>query len=526
MIDLQSSNSSAGRIIRATGIVMGITVAAKLLGFVEKVILAYYFGTGIEVDAYLIAFSIPFTIFILSREVIEPAFLPTFMDCIKDGDEKAGWKLFRTVFNILFVLMIITTVIGIVGAPFLVSLFAPGFEGAKRALTVKLTRIVMPAAVFLGLSALTYITLNSYKRFTIPALGDLFFKGLAIGILVALYRIMGIAGLTIGVVAGALSRLAVHITGLWRKRGFYCFGFDLKYPPLKRMGRLMLPLILGIAFSQLSLIVDNIFASTLETGSVSSLAYAKKLVEMPVIVLPYALGIVIFPFFSELALSDEKKKLFEMLIHAVKLLAILFIPMAVGLIVLRGPVVSVLFERGAFDAHSTHLTASALLYYSLGLFGFAVEAILVQFYFSLSDTRTPIMVGICCVLLNILVTFILIKPLLHCGIALALTISKTVKVAVLYILVRRKLGEVNLKGLLPYLVKVMFAGVLMGCIIYFALRYLGDVHSAGLLRKALSLSALILFGIIIFIASALLMRVGEIKLYWGYLINNMARLGK
>jgi murein biosynthesis integral membrane protein MurJ len=508
--------STTNKLVRATGIVAGITVAVKLFGFLEKMILAYFFGTSLEVDAYLIAVSIPLTVFILVREIIEPSFLPTFMESIKNEDESAGWKLFSIVMNSLIILLGVVALAGILGAPWCVSVFAPGFEGIQRILAIKLTRVVLPASLFLGLSTLTYITLNSYKRFAVPAIGDLFFKGVVIGVLALSYKALGIYGLAAGMVLGAFSRLLVHMIGLWKKRRLYSLTFDYKYPPCGRMGKLMLPLIAGIAFSQLSVLVDNMFASTLETGSLSALAYSKKLVEMPVIVLPYALGIVIFPFFTELAILKEKDRLFAMLIHAVKIIALIFIPLAVGMIVLREPIIKFVFERGAFDARSTDITSSGLLYYSLGLFTFAVEAILVQFYFSMSDTKTPIAVGIGCVLLNILITVLLIKPLAHCGIALALSISKTVKILILYFLLKRKFADLHTADSLTFFMKSVAAVIPMGLLIYYLSGQLPYLDSPNAVSRLLGLAAIVLAGAGMYILALCIIRPKEFILYWDY----------
>jgi murein biosynthesis integral membrane protein MurJ len=288
----------------------------------------------------------------------------------------------------------------------------------------------------------------------------------------------------------------------------------------------MVPLIIGIVFSQLSTIVDNMFASTLATGSVSALAYSKKLVEMPVVVLPYAIGIVIFPFFAELAISKEREKLIEMLMHAVKILAFIFIPAAVGLIILRDPVVSIIFKRGAFDAHSAELTSSALFYYALGLFTFAVEVILVQFYFSMSDTRTPIAVGIGCVLLNILVTVILIRFMAHCGIALALTISKTIKVIILYGLLKRKLPEIRLSQPTIFFVKLGAASIVMGLCVGYVSGRLPFMDSQSVSGQAAGLLISVLSGCIIFIAVLFILRLGELRSYWDYMRVNVLRVGR
>ena len=250
---------------------------------------------------------------------------------------------------------------------------------------------------------------------------------------------------------------------------------------------------------------------------------------MPIIVLPYALGIVIFPFFSELAILRENEKLRRMLLHGLKLMAFLFVPMAAGLIILRVPVVRILFERGAFGAHSTDLTSSALFYYALGLFSFAVEAVLVQFYFSMFDTKTPIVVGVLCVLLNVLLTVVLFRPLGHRGIALALAVSKSVKVAVLYRLLNRKFVRFSSGELLNFLYRVIAASAGMGLIVYAAGIWSAMISQETLFARAIWLCVMVAGGIAIYLGLLILLRVDEVRVYYGYVrrgAHGMIRRGR
>lgn len=515
MILDRHKNIALSNIIRSTGIVVGITVFIKIFGFIEKLILAYYFGTGYVLDSYLIAFSVPLMLFIVVREIIEPSFLPTFMSVLHDEGEKQGWRLVSSAATMLMVLLVALSLAGVILAPQLVGILAPGFDGSKRELTTRLVRILLPSSLFLGMSALTYITLNAYKRFALPALGDVFFKFMPIAVFVLLFRFSGITGLAIGGIVGAGARLAVHCAGLREKIRLLRFRVETNYPPVRQMSRLMGPLVLGIVFSQLSLLIDNMFASTLSAGSISALSFAKKLAEMPIIIIPYALGIVLFPYFSELAIAKNYDRLIGMLVHAIKMLIVVFVPIAAIFIVLRVPLVRLLFERGEFNSYSTQITSSALMYYSFGILSFAIEAVLVQFYFSTSDTRTPVIVGIVCVCMNILLTYALIAHLKHNGIALALTISKTLKVAILYLLLMRRFGIGKHRELLVFVCKALFAGIVSGFCIYGALLIMEPRLHPCFLDDTVIILSLTAIGAIVYVISGLIVRTKEYRIYWG-----------
>jgi putative peptidoglycan lipid II flippase len=512
MIVRGRENTILSNIFRSTGVVIGITVFIKIFGFVEKLILAYYFGTGYVLDSYLVAFSVPLMLFVMVREIIEPSFLPTFMGVLHDEGEKQGWRLASNA---------ALSLAGVILAPQLVGVLAPGFDGQKRELTTRLVRILMPSSLFLGMSALTYITLNAYKRFAVPALGDVFFKIMPIAVFVLLYRFFGITGLAAGVIAGAAARLSVHCAGLREKIRMFRFRMETTYPPVRRMSRLMGPLILGIIFSQLSLLIDNAFASTLAPGSISALSFAKKLAEMPIIIIPYALGIVLFPYFSELAIAKNHGRLIGMLLHAIKMLIVVFVPVAVIFIVLRVPLVRLLFERGEFNSYSTQVTSSALMYYSFGILFFAIEAVLVQFYFSTSDTRTPVIVGIICVCLNILFTYALIAHLKHNGIALALTVSKALKVMILYLLLMRRFRMGVYREPLILLCKALFAGIISGACMYGALALIGPRLRPCFMHDAVMVLSCTAIGAIVYVASGLMVRTKEYLIYWEYMRDRM-----
>ncbi len=432
------------KIVQATTIVTAITLVIKGLGFVEKILLAYFFGTGIEVDAYLVAYSIPFSAFIVLRDVVEPAFLPTFLRTWRDS-ERDGWRLFSVTGTLLSVLLGAATVAGIFLAAPLISLTAPGFSGEQRALAVHLTRLALPALLFLGLSTLTTAALHAQKRFTLPALGQTSFRA---GPLVLFLARGGTQGLALGVILGALGKLLLETLGLGRHLRRVRPSLDFSFSPVRTVGRLAAPLLVALSLSLfVGPLVDNAFASRVGVGGVSALAYARKIGETLTTLLPFTLGMVLLPFSAEMAAGKDREALARTLAGAVRALALIFLPVTVGLVVLREPFVRLLLERGAFTAASTRLTAGPLLFYALGLLPFALEVVVIQFYFARQDTLTPVIADVVAFVLNVA----LIPPLMAAfglgGIALATTVAKTLKVLALLILFGRRVPAFRLAAL-------------------------------------------------------------------------------
>jgi murein biosynthesis integral membrane protein MurJ len=246
-----------------------------------------------------------------------------------------------------------------------------------------------------------------------------------------------------GLVMGTIVKLAIHAAALWKDISWSNSGLKRTY--LSNIWVLTWPLLIGIIFSQISNLTDNIFASYLQEGSISALSYSKKLVDLPVVVFPYALSVVVFPYFSELHIEKDMARLRQLLRETLKWIAIVFIPAAGCLFFLSDIVTQLVFQRGAFDAQSTALTASSLAIYAIGMPAFAIESVLVIFYFSIADTKTPVFIGILCVIVNIVITWILVQHIAHLGIAWSLVVSKTLKVIILLYLLKYKFNPKQTK---------------------------------------------------------------------------------
>ncbi len=423
---------------RATLALAVITMGVKLLGFVEKQVIAYYFGADARVDAFFVALSVPTAVFLLVREIVEPAFLPLFVKNLDAGRRQRAWQLFTAVGAGVVVVTLPIVAAGFLGAGKLASWLAPGFAPPTLELTAVLVRVTIAGGLLLGLSSLTYITLNGYRRFALPATGDLVMKAALIVCAVVLASRLGAVALAIGVLVGCAGRLAVHLAGLARELRWLAWPRGPGREEVRRLAWLMAPLVVGVVFSQLSELADNYFSSLLGPGAVAARSYARKIVDLPILLLPYALSVVAFPYFSALASRREWDRLYAFFGRTLRGLALVFALLSVATILLAEPVVAFLLERGAFDAHARVLTAWPLRLYAVGLVSFALEALLVPFYFALGDTRTPVLVGILGVFVNVALTAALIGPFGVGGVALALTLSKTLKVVLLGAWLKRK----------------------------------------------------------------------------------------
>ena len=499
---------STQSILRATTMVTAIMLVVKGLGFVEKLLLAYFFVTGIEVDAYLVAYSLPFGAFVVLREVVRAALVPTLMRTWRTA-ERDGWRLFSIVGTVMLILLGIATVVGVVVAPGLVSLMAPGFSGEQRALAVRLTRLVMPALLLLGLSTLTMATLHAQKRFNLPALGEASFRA---GPLLLLVTVGGIQATAVGVVLGALGKLALETFGLRRYLRQIRLSLNLSFQPVRIVGRLAAPLLFGLFFSLfIGPLVENAFATKVGVGGVSALAYARKIVETLSAILPYTLGLVLLPFSAEMAAGRDEQALAQTLTRAIRGLTIIFLPVTVGLLLLREPFVQLLFERGAFTTASTQLTAGALLYYSLALLPFSLEVIVVQFHFARQDTLTPVIVDVVTFALNVALIPLLMPSIGLGGIALAAATAKAVKVLALLLLFERKVPAYRLSRLGPFAGQMGLASLLTA-VALLGLSSLAAVQEIdGLVALAAYLAGAGAVAAGVFAATTYLLKVDEIR---------------
>jgi putative peptidoglycan lipid II flippase len=459
------------RMTKAAGVVGSATLLSRIFGFIRDVVIAWFFGAGLVSDAFFVAFRIPNLLRRLFAEgSLSVAFIPVFTEYLTQRGEKHAFEMAKSAIRLLSVLLVAITVVGILLSPFIVRVIAPGFVTSpeKYSLTVFLTRIMFPYIFFIGLVALCMGILNALGHFAAPALAPVLLNISIIGsvFLIAPHMADPVAGIAIGVLIGGVLQLALQVPFLIKKGFYFWQKANMYHPGLKRVGLLMVPTIFGAAVYQINILVGTLLASLLAQGSISYLYYADRLVQFPLGIFAIAIATAVLPTLSRQAAGKDLQAVKDTFSYAMKMVFFIAIPSMVGLIVLREPIVALLFKRGAFDSESTRLTAYALLYYSIGLWAFSAVRIVVATFYALQDTKTPVRMAIVSVCANVILGVILMGPMGHGGLALSTSLASMLNLGLLVWALRTKLGALGLKSIAESACKTMICSGVMGAVVW------------------------------------------------------------
>ncbi|NIS79926.1 MAG: murein biosynthesis integral membrane protein MurJ, partial [Anaerolineales bacterium] len=459
---MSESVASADRqIARAAGVVMSGFVLSSLTGLVSQILITREFGTSAELDAFVAGNRVPETIFnLIAGGALASAFLPTLTGFLTRDDHAGGWRLTSAVANLVIVILGLVSLLASAAAPWLVrTILVPGFEDPQQIqLTVSLLRTMLLSPTIFGVSGLLMATLNAHQHFALPALAPASYRiGLILGVVVLVPRI-GIHGLAWGTVLGAVLHLSVQIPALVRRKPHYYPSLGLRMPAVREVGRLMAPRLLGVAVVQLNFWVNTMIASGQPEGSLTALNFAFLLMIMPQAAIAQATAIAALPTFSTQYAQGKLDQMRASLVNTLRGVIFLALPASLGLILLRRPIVGLLFERGAFDAQSTDQVAWALLWWAAGLVGHSVFEIVVRAFFAMHDTRTPVAVGALMMSLNVVFSiafsafFERIGWMPHGGLALANSLATALECVVLLWLLSKRLEGLDLTRIRPGLI--------------------------------------------------------------------------
>jgi len=490
------------RLLRSTFAVSAPTLLSRILGYARDMLQALYLGTSGSADAFTIGFVIPNLLRRLTGEgALTAAFIPIFTEIKEKETKEKLWRFANIFFFDMTVIMALLAVLGIVCAPFLVKLIAPGFGdvSGKTELTVVLTRIMFPYIFLVSLAALAMAILNSFRRFFVPAFTPVLFN-----LAIILAAVIGARKFdepalvfAVGVVIGGVLQLAFQIPFLWKKGMRFVPRLNFRHPAVRKVGKLMVPGIFGVGISQINFALSRIIASVLEEGSVSSLYYASRIQELTLGIFAIALSITLLPAFSEFAAHANIEGMKRTLVFAFKLISFVTFPAAAGLLILNRPIVQVLYERGVFDAQSTAMSASCLFYFALSLPFISGVKILAPAFYSLKDTKTPVIVAFFVMISYIGLSLLLMHPLRVGGIALALSLSSILNFALLFLLLEKKIGRIRRGEIMLSALKCLMSSIIMGgCIWFFMSRVDFDAHC--FLRQLGLLLAVIIGGILVY----------------------------
>ena len=466
--------SGTRQIARAAGTVMAAMVLGQLFGLAAKALLAGAFGTAAESEAFFAANRFSEILFnLVAGGALASAFVPTFTGLLAQEDRPGAWRLASATANVVVLVLTILAAVAALLAPLVVRyVLAPGWSATdpeKERLAAELLRIQLPAAVIFGLSGLVMGILNAHQRFLYSALAPAVYQlGWIFGLLV-LAPGMGVHGLAWGVVIGSALHLGLQLPALFRLAGRrYLPTLGLDYPPLREVIRLMGPRLVSVAVTQLNFLLNTYLASYQPEGSLAGISLAFPLMIMPQAAIAQSIGIASLPTFSAQVARgrlDEMRASLGATLRGVLLLAL---PASLGLILLRVPLVQLIYQHGEFNAHSTELVAWALLWYAAGLVGHSLLEVVTRAFFALKDTRTPTIVTTIAMGLNLVFSlgfsalFSAVGWLPHGGLALANSLATFLEVGTLLVLLRRKAGGLGGRRVLAALGRGGLAAAGMG----------------------------------------------------------------
>lgn len=511
--------------------VSSLTLLSRVTGLIRDAVISYLFGAGIAAEAFFVAFRFP-NLFrrLVGEGAMSVAFVPVFSDYLANRTVAEADRALRALAGFAVVALVLMSAAGAALAGLWVDLFAPGFAGTPplRELAVELTRILFPYLAFIGSVAVLAGYLNACRHFAAPALSPAVFNVTLVAVALALHRWLSVPVLALayGALAGGACQVALQLAALYR-RGVrprplreLCAP---RHEAVRRSLSLLLPAALGMAIFQINLMVGTMLASLLPLGSVSYLWYADRIFEFPLGLFVAALGTAALPSMAAQAARGDRDGMRDSLGFAMSLMNLIAVPATVGLIVLAEPIVAVLFQRGAFTADETAMTAQALRAYALGLWPVAVVRLLAPGFYSLGDARTPVYVALVAVLANIVAGIALMGPVAaaaapawlaalierltvadldHGGLALATSVAAAVNASLLAALLTRRIGALDNAAVFGSLLRSAVASAPMAVAVYAVDRWFGA--AASLPMRVLCLGAAIAAGVVTFAAAVAL----------------------
>jgi putative peptidoglycan lipid II flippase len=486
-------------LLKALATVGSMTFVSRILGFVRDTLVARVFGAGVLTDAFFVAFKIPNLLRRLSAEgAFSQAFVPVLAEYKNQRGPEATRDLVGHVTSLLALVLIAVTVLGMLAAPWIVYVSAPGFTSSpdKFALTVELLRITFPYIFFISLVSLAGGVLNTYNKFSVPAFGPVWLNisFIVAALFFAPYFDPPIKVLAWAVFVGGIVQLVYQLPFLAQIGFLPRIRFNFKDEGVRRILKLMGPAVFGVSIAQLSLLINTIFASFLETGSVSWLYYADRLMEFPTGILGVALGTILLPSLAKSHADKAHGEYSQLLDWGLRLTFMLAVPAAAALAVLAVPLVASLFLYGAFDAHDLDMTQQALVAYSAGLLGLILIKVLAPGFYARQNIKTPVKIAVFTLLATQAMNLLFVWQLKHAGLALAISLGACINAGLLYYYLRRDDIFRPLPGWPLFVLKLLLAVSAMAAVLWFGMGAQSAWLHYGFAEKILRLTLLVCGG--------------------------------
>lgn len=499
------------KVAKATFGLMVATIIAKILGFGRELVLASSYGATMYSDAYITSMNIPTVIFASIGVTLGTVLIPMYMEVNEGYGEKKSLEFLNNVFNLVILLCLILSVLGLIFTKQIVKIFALGFNEETFKIAVNFTRVTLIGIVFTGLSYVMTAYLQIKNSFTIPGFTSVA-KNIIIIISILLSIKYGPYVMIWGTLIGISSEFLFLVPFVINKGYRYKFIINLKDKYVSKMLLLTIPVFIGVAVNQVNALVDRTLASTLAEGSVSALNYANKLNTFVTVLFITSIGSVIYPKLAKLSIDNNKSIFIKSVTKSINCIIILVMPISVGAIVLANPIIKILFERGAFDSQATNLTAIALRMYSIGMISTGLIEILGKIFYSIQDTKTPMKNSAISMGINIILNFMMIKQLRLVGLALSTSISSIICMVLLFNSLKKRIGYFGQNEIIKTTLKCTISSIIMAILTKLTYYRLLQISITGLVGQILSLGGSVLVGIITYTTLITILKVEEITI--------------
>ncbi|MGV8983636.1 murein biosynthesis integral membrane protein MurJ [Clostridium sp.] len=500
-------------LIKSTGIIIFISLMCKIFGLIRDVAIASYLGATLNTDAYTMSLTIPNILFGIVGTAIATTFIPILSESYKNNGKQDMYRFSNSIINLIIILSVCLCIIGWNFAPWIVNFIAPKFTGEKYALTVQLTRISVLNLLFMGMTAGFSALLQTMNDFMAPTL-----VGMAISIPIIIYITFGskfgIYGLNVATLLGYGLQVFIQIPWLIKNGYRYSFKIDLHDSRIKKMLGLIAPVLIGAGVNEINTVVDRIMASGLPDGSIASLDFAMKTNNLVYTIFAMAIVTVVYSTLCMEGVGGDYTKFKGYVSKSINNINMVMIPSAIGLMVLRYTVVSVLFKRGAFDDNAVSMTATALLFLASGMVFYGIRDVSNRVFYALQDTKTPMVNGIigvgACIIMNLIIV-----PIMGLnGLALANTISAAVCTALLIKDLRKRIGSINGREILDSGARILLSSIIMGVAVYGTNKFMTCIWG-----EFITLVCSMLVGMSVYFIMLMVLNVREFKLLLRIVIN-------
>lgn len=508
-------------LIKSGAMIIILTLICRVLGAIRDMVIAAKFGSGVVTDVYFLALSAVSLFSVYLKQAIHTTGIPILSTVKHDSGYAEKNKATNNLLFSFLLLSVVVAILAFIYMPFVMRILGTGLDIDNAKEATKLARIGLPSIFFIVIIGVYRACIQCEDKFAESAFSEVPYNLIYILYLAFFSSSFGIDGLMVAGVIAVGSQILLQIPTL-KRSGYKLKPYlNIKDKYIVETAKLVPPVCLSLAVDEINKLVDKAVASMLPAGSISALTYSARMKSLVIGSFSSAIFTVIYPKLSREALENDYNSFKKTMLQGSNLIHMITVPATVGLIVLAKPIIQVLYQRGQFDANATTMTSEALLFYAIGLSSIAIRTLLNRGFFSLKDTKTPLIAGCISMIVNVVLDITLREPLQHKGLALATSVAAIVNVLVLYIVIQRKIGRFDIKYLVTEMVKIFASAIIMGIVTFYAYRFI-----SSFLPVIIALVLSVLIGAIVYSICAFLLKVEELKSFINILTRRIKKKEK